>query len=202
MTGGPGTWADSGNPFGFETNTHPLEYEYCTKEPGWFRGHGYKCSSAPRPHPDLEVYALQFVEDIGLCFIQAGSRDLGVSGLAHDQWVELFKDKIVQKYGPSTKEEKPDKEKFDLGYNIYWNSKAGFKGVGDVQGIELHSTDGYGTAVSFLLVTYDTCQQKIEENRTMYFKENSDLMAQAQRLLALWDTRGEKGACFYDIEGK
>ena len=34
MTGSLGARADSGNPFGFETNTHPLKYEYCKKEPG------------------------------------------------------------------------------------------------------------------------------------------------------------------------
>ena len=71
MTGDPDAWADSGNPFGFGTNTHPLEYEYCKKEPGLFRDHGYKCSSAPRPHPDLQEYELQFVEQVGLCFLLA-----------------------------------------------------------------------------------------------------------------------------------
>lgn len=71
MMGSLGARADSGNPFGFETNTHPLKYEYCKKEPGLFRNHGYKCSSAPRPHPDLEEYMLKFVEQVGLCFILA-----------------------------------------------------------------------------------------------------------------------------------
>ena len=65
--------ADSGNPFGFETNKHPLEYEYCKKEPGLFRGHGYTCSSAPRPHPDIQEYQLQFVEDVGLCTIETST---------------------------------------------------------------------------------------------------------------------------------
>ncbi len=67
--------ADSGNPFGFETNTYPLEYEYCKKEKdpkkSGFRGHGYKCSSALRPPPDLQKYVLLFVEDIGRCSISA-----------------------------------------------------------------------------------------------------------------------------------
>ena len=71
MTGSPGTWADSGNPFGFGTNTHPSEYEYCQKETGLFRNHGYKCSSAPRPHPDILEYELGFVEQVGLCYISA-----------------------------------------------------------------------------------------------------------------------------------
>lgn len=74
FAGSPSARADSGNPFGFETNKHPLKYEYCKKEPGLFRGHGYVCSSAPRPHPDIQEYQLQFVEDVGLCTIEASFR--------------------------------------------------------------------------------------------------------------------------------
>ena len=73
FTGISGARADSENPFGFETNTHPLEYEYCKKELGLFRNHGHKCNSAPRPHPDLQEYKLQFVEQVGLCYILATS---------------------------------------------------------------------------------------------------------------------------------
>ena len=76
IAGNPSARADSENPFGFETNTHPLEYEYCKRNPGHFsfRGHGYTCSSAPRPHPDLQEYQLQFVKDVGLCVIVASAR--------------------------------------------------------------------------------------------------------------------------------
>lgn len=31
IAGSPSAQADSGNPFGFETQTHPLKYEYCQK---------------------------------------------------------------------------------------------------------------------------------------------------------------------------
>ena len=94
--------ADSGNPFGFETNKHPLEYEYCKKEPGLYRGHGYKCSSAPRPHPDLEEYALQFVEDIGLCFIAARhqARHQPKPFTNSYDMFEMFHRQIAKKYGP------------------------------------------------------------------------------------------------------
>ena len=99
FTGSLSARADSGNPFGFETNKHPLEYEYCKKEPGYYRGHGYKCSSAPRPHPDLEEYALQFAEDVGLCSIVAAREDrfIGI--------IEMFHLQIAKKYGlPTTRE--------------------------------------------------------------------------------------------------
>ena len=78
MAGDPDTWADSGNPFGFETHTHPLEYEFCKKEHGIFRDHGYKCNSAPRSHPDLHEYRLFFVEKVGLCYVEASTKP-GVS---------------------------------------------------------------------------------------------------------------------------
>lgn len=90
--------ADSGNPFGFETNKHPLEYEYCKKEPSGYRGHGYKCSSAPRPHPDFEEYALQFVEDVGLCFIAARHQPKPFT--KPKDMFEMFHRQIAKKYGP------------------------------------------------------------------------------------------------------
>ena len=168
MTGSLGARADSGNPFGFETNTHPLEYEYCKKEPGRFRGHGYRCSSAPRPPPDPQEYGLQFVEDVGLCMIVGGSRKLRLPGLDHNNMVQLFKDKIVQKYGPPTKEEIPDlKGAYD--HHIYWNSNAGYKGLGDVKGIQLDLELNYHMRIRFWLVTFDTCWQKIEEKSDRAF---------------------------------
>ena len=75
VVGNSSAWAENENPFGFETDKHPLEYEYCKRDPGLinFRGHGYTCSWAPRPHPDIQEYQLQFVEDIGLCAIEAST---------------------------------------------------------------------------------------------------------------------------------
>ena len=76
VVGNSSAWAENENPFGFETDKHPLEYEYCKRDPGLinFRGHGYTCSSAPRPHPDIQEYQLQYVEDVGLCTITANLR--------------------------------------------------------------------------------------------------------------------------------
>ncbi len=100
--------ANSGNPFGFETNKHPLEYEYCKKEKdpkkSGLRGHGYKCSSAPRPHPDFQEYFLLFVEDVGLCSIQATSNIFSGRGQVApaEEKFEMFKGQIAKKYGPPT----------------------------------------------------------------------------------------------------
>ena len=152
IAGSSSAHAESGNPFGFETDKHPLEYEYCKKEPGLYRGHGYKCSSAPRPHPDLEEYALQFVEEIGLCFI-VGHHKGNPSGLVND-----FRGQIAKKYGPPTE---------DKGYpdNISWDPKAGFSGLGDVVRIELgasHYVSRKWVEVAFVLVLGNACLKKID----------------------------------------
>ena len=108
FTGSLNARADSGNPFGFETNKHPLKYEYCQKEKdpkkSGLRGHGYKCSSAPRPHPDFQEYFLLFVEDVGLCSIQAASNVFSGRGQVApaEEKFEMFKGQIAKKYGPPT----------------------------------------------------------------------------------------------------
>ena len=99
FAGSPSARADSGNPFGFETDKHPLEYEYCEKaEANAFKKqYWYECSSAPRIHPDIEAYFLHFVEDIGLCQILVDSFDFNDK---LGKKFERFKRQIAKKYGP------------------------------------------------------------------------------------------------------
>ena len=86
--------AESANPFGFETDRDPLLYGYCKKNMD-FRSHGYICGSAPRPHPDLYTYALQFVKGIGLCRIEVSRQYTGLEVAL----VELLKQQIIYTYG-------------------------------------------------------------------------------------------------------
>ena len=173
--------ADSGNPFGFETNKHPLEYEYCKKEPGSFRGHGYTCSSAPRPHPDLKRYSLQFVEDVGLCGIEAYLDEVPLRAI--ENRIELFKNQIAKKYGPAAtpteEESRNPKTGFDFRlFRYYWASKGGFKGLGDIKEIQIRAYNAdydptldfltgdrnkNWVTISFWLVTSDACLKKIDE---------------------------------------
>ena len=175
ITGSPIAQADSGNPFGFETNKHPLEYEYCKKEPGLFRGHGYTCSSAPRPHPDILGYKLQFVEDIGLCRISAYVDKVLLRDIKNT--IAMFKGQIVKKYGPATiPTEEEARASSVLLY--YWAPKAGFNGLGEVKQIDIRAYDANEDPlidiladdlnrnwvnVSFWLVTSDACLKKIDE---------------------------------------
>ncbi len=169
ITGNPSVQADSGNPFGFETNKHPLEYEYCKKEPGLFRGHGYKCSSAPRPHPDLEVYKLQFVEDVGVCVI-VGSYEGWFLNVGN--FVGNFKSQIANKYGPPTAGLKQESPPLEFPTKYAWYPKAGFKGLGDVKGIEIranYDASSRWVEIVFWLVPNNACQKEIDDKADRAF---------------------------------
>lgn len=105
-------WAESGNPFGFETKTDPNTYPFCEQiHPGSpekqgfyhhaiyqsFRGVIYHCDSAPRPHPEFKQYALFTTVTGGLCEIKAES-----FMQERVEKVEQFKDQLTRKYGPPT----------------------------------------------------------------------------------------------------
>ena len=161
--------ADNGNPFGFETNTHPLQYEYCKKEePRYAKGYAYRCRSAPRPHPDFEEYMVMFVEEVGLCSITAGTKHH--SGL---KMFKMFQAQIANKYGPPTSndDEKMRKKRL-LGEpptaEMRWDPHAGFVGVGDIRAIRLNLRP-LSIIASFWLVTFDECWKAIDQKRAEAF---------------------------------
>ena len=174
--------AESDNPFGFETHTHPLEYEYCQRveREHEFARDLYECRSAPRMHPDLQNIHLNFVEGVGLCFIRAGSFDNIIFDKKLKDLIDGFKDQIVQKYGPPTsqlKEVDPayfiGDEEFDLvgekkAYRYDWEQQAGFRGRGDVAGISVARLSGKAIIV-FDLKTSEACRQKMDEHRSRAF---------------------------------
>ena len=156
--------AESDNPFGFETYTHPLQYEYCKaweteKSDSHF---WYKCRSAPRMHPDIEQIDLKFVEGAGLCMIGASS-----FGIKKTISLDGFKDQIAKTYGPPTsKMEGKDKP----GY--VWSRKEGFSGLGDVVSIMVYEKywgGHYRVNLLFLLVPDDECEKTITQKRTEAF---------------------------------
>ena len=159
-------WAESQNPFGFETNTHPLEYGYCEryefeKDESRF---WYKCSSAPRMHPDIDYIFLKFVEDVGLCGISAYSF---TSSKKIEDRVDLFKDQIVQKYGHPTQK---TEDKSEYGYD--WDPETGYSGLGNIERIRVHESYTNRTnrvSVVFRLKASKTCHEKIDEHRASAF---------------------------------
>lgn len=189
LTGSLPAQAESDNPFGFETNKDPGEYEYCEKQPPGhaYRNHGYSCTTAPRPHPDFKWYHLQFVKEVGLCRIQAGTD-------AIDLEMEIpVKDQIMAKYGSPTKEPKQEEEKpiqeepafSEEKYAIpeiakpqtrrfKWSSEEGFQGVGDVKALAFEFHVGYGghnnhMFATFWLVTFDECVKAIDDKARRAF---------------------------------
>ncbi len=170
ITGNPSVQAESENPFGFETQTHPLKYEYCQKDKdpqnSALRGHEYKCSSAPRTHPDFQEYFLTFVEDVGLCSIMANSNHFFLREKLRN--FERFKDQIAQKYGPPTSKT----ERGEPQYN--WWPQGGFNGLGNVESIELFGdifSEGrkIRASVSFTFATSDACQKEIDDKADRAF---------------------------------
>lgn len=109
--------AESANPFGFETDRDPLGYGYCKKNKAWiFRSHGYTCESAPRPHPDLDTYALQFVKGIGLCRIAASGRYTQFAAL-RTTLVELLKQQLIYTYGQPIGSNKDNNEDMESAFH-------------------------------------------------------------------------------------
>ena len=158
--------AESENPFGFETNTHPLEYGYCKrteskKDEAYFR---YQCSSAPRMHPDIENIFLEFVEDVGLCFIDAASF---ASSKKIEDRVDRFKDQIVEKYGPPTHKTEDESD-----YRYDWDQEAGFPSLGDIKAIRVkksYRADADRVSIFFWFKAGKACKEKIDEHRARAF---------------------------------
>ena len=165
--GSPIVRADSGNPFGFETDTHPLTYEYCKKWKGKdsYSHFWYQCRSAPRMHPDIENIFLKFVDDVGLCAIDAPSFDINKKKTIS---LDGFKEQIAETYGPPTS--KTGNEHATHQYD--WDREAGFPSLGDIEAIRVKKSDrggAYRVTVIFWLVTFDECEKAIDQKRAEAF---------------------------------
>lgn len=168
--------AESDNPFGFETQRHPLQYEYCKKlgngkelRPGWQEPFYYICSSAPRVHPDINRLILKFVEDVGLCHIRALSHNVAGDNFLLS-FVDGVKDQIVRKYGPPTSElkEATPNNNYRGKYRYDWTPKAGFRSIGNVVSISV-ALWNYSVQIDFKLRTSAECWKKADEMRGTAF---------------------------------
>ena len=145
-------WASPDNPFGFETNKPPLEYGDCRYlSDDLYRGYGYSCKSAPREHPDLDYYVLQFVPDVGLCLIEGTASNVPRDDIA--ALVTKITDQIVQKYGPELDALRDEVQRGDRTAalaNYFWVPQDGTPGIGDVAAIRM--------------TTYETLRATNDEN--------------------------------------
>ena len=169
-------WASSNNPFGFETQKHPLDYEYCRHDPNLFRGHGYECQTAPRPHPDLHKYKLKFVDGVGVCMISTGDNKLSQSNV--QDLSTALQGQITRKYGP-VKNPAGEVEKNGPGWTIMkyvWLPTTGSEGVGEVTELRLFVMESVyenqsknWVIVNVYLTTNPTCEARIDEQAEQAF---------------------------------
>lgn len=166
LTGSPPAQAESGNPFGFETQTHPLKMESCHPfdSDELHSRHWYECTSAPRPHPQIRRHLLQFVEGVGLCTIFAESVGYKYENLFIES--ERIRLQIERKYGIFHRDRMENGK-----YALQWNRESGFSGHGDIEGISLSKynlNDGKGwrVTITFRLVTSSACAE--QSNRSGY----------------------------------
>lgn len=166
MTGSLSAQAESGNPFGFETDTHPLKVESChpIDADHLHSRHWYECTSAPRSHPQLRRYLLRFVEGVGLCTIFAESvgykfEDIGIESVR-------ITGQIERKYGIFHRDGMENGK-----HAVQWNRESGFDGLGDVESISLSKYNlkdgkGWRVTITFRLVTSSACGE--QSNRSGY----------------------------------
>lgn len=62
----------SAGPFGYDFDTFTPSAYGC----GGQRGTFYRCDNAPKPHPDMEYYIVQYAEGVGLCMIKGVSNNI------------------------------------------------------------------------------------------------------------------------------
>lgn len=89
-------------PFGFDVGSDISEYANCSKldQPGI-----YQCSSAKKPHPDIEFYVVKHFDEVGICWIKGIGNDINDNGYGTNTkaQVDKIKSQIEGVYGDSTK---------------------------------------------------------------------------------------------------
>ena len=170
----------SDNPFGLEVPTFgdcvQMESER-TKSHYW-----YTCNSMPREHPDIEVVLMKFMDDVGICWMEAISFERK-NVEETEAFVDRLKDEIARKYGPPTNQVKETLPKYlptekryvlpgeseKLKHNYEWRQDEGFKGVGNVSGIRLKKDSSLRARIIFKFFAADACQKKLDEKRASAF---------------------------------
>ena len=143
------TLADA--PFGFESNAHPADYDYCEATG---LAELYRCKSSPRPHSAFDLYFLHYVDGLGLYKLSAVGKSAANDnyGSKSRKKADELAQQISRKYGPHTNSHDfllPgsfwDEPRYwmmgvnveDRYYGYYWTEAEGYKKVGDVTTIQV-----------------------------------------------------------------
>ncbi|WP_152535131.1 hypothetical protein [Candidatus Synechococcus spongiarum] len=126
-------------PFGFDlkSSVEPSRlYSFCEEGDG---GHwNYECTTAPKPHPDMDTYLLHFVKGVGVCGVRSAITDIYTdsSGSILRNKTDSIANQIKLKYGQwSIKIDELEGNSFDSplfwtyslseglrDYDYYWGS--------------------------------------------------------------------------------
>jgi len=140
------TLAAENNPFGLDLDKHPALYG-CSQyqdDKYWFL-----CGTVPKPHPEFEEYAVQYVEGVGICFVGAIGKTIRNDsyGITTKRRVDAIAKQLKPKYGIETEKidelfygsiwDEPDDwmmgiRKNERFYIYAWQPEDGFKPVGEV----------------------------------------------------------------------
>ena len=138
MIGSGNAYASPDNPFGFETHKHPREYGCGLMADDLFRGYGYDCKVAPRDHPDMSYYTVQYVSGVGACMIEGTASKIPFDDFAG--LVTKFRKQIEGKYGPEYEILRNVSDVSRPGTTMtiyYWLPKEDTPGIGDVAAIRM-----------------------------------------------------------------
>lgn len=101
-------------PFGFDIGSDLSSYENCEK----MKKLGmYNCSSAKKPHPDMEGYLVQYFDGVGICWVKGIGKDISDNGLglSTKALTDKIKNQVTKVYGKHTND-------FDfLTYGSIWD---------------------------------------------------------------------------------
>ncbi len=173
-------------PFGFNIDKHPKNYEYCKKAKK--QRYWWNCNSASRPHSAFEIYFLQYVGGVGICVIKGIGKVIknDAYGTSTISTIDKLHDQLAKKYGTGKKHDFlrsgsiwNDPRDWMMGirkrertYAYSWWPKYGFQPVGNVKSLVVAAkairSGGYAV-VEFNLATKVKCDKKIEEDESKAF---------------------------------
>ncbi|MGR3914874.1 MAG: hypothetical protein OD918_10265 [Gammaproteobacteria bacterium] len=172
--------AAESNPFGLGLDKHPTAYG-CTQlqtSKYW-----YQCKTVPKPHPEFESYAVQYVEGVGICYVNAIGKTIRNDsfGFTTKTRVDAIALQLRKKYGhetskldrvfPSSIWDDPDDwmmgiRKGERFYAYVWGDR-GFKPVGEVAKIgvlaKAAASDAGYVRVEFAFKREPQCDAIIEK---------------------------------------
>lgn len=94
--------AATAGPFGFdlESSVEPWRlYSFCEENDSYYWN--YLCTTAPKPHPEMDIYLVRFVKNVGICGVRDVITDIYTDGSGSNLRVKTdgIANQIKIKYG-------------------------------------------------------------------------------------------------------